>query len=267
MTSITLVLGSGGARGLSFVGALQALAEAGVRVGRVVGSSMGALIGAAYCSGTPLADIEEAVRGLRLRRLLRPTLRGPGFLSRRPIERLAAGLISAARFEDLVVPLEVVCTDLGRGEAAAFDSGALLPPVVGSCLTAGAFAPVLHEGRLLVDGGYTDPVPARVSRQGETVLILDPCARPDWDLPVGISDGRSWLASPRLPCLAALKAMDALILSLVDERLRSGGHLRVVPDLGSMRFTDFHLADFAISRGRMAVRQSLIHLDASLKPQ
>ena len=56
------------------------------------------------------------------------------------------------------------------------------PPVVGSCLTAGVFTPVHHEGRYLVDGGYTDPVPVTAATDNSIVVAVDPSAIADWAL-------------------------------------------------------------------------------------
>lgn len=254
---LALILGSGGARGLAFIGALRALEEAGLRVGHVVGSSMGALVGAAYCSGRRPDELAEFAQRFSVRRLLRPDPFGPGLFSPAPLADLASELVTARQFGQLRTPLTVTCTDLQRGVSVRFTEGALIPPVVGSCLAAGAFSPLLHNGLHLVDGGYTDPVPVAGAPPDSVVVAVDPSAVPDW--PVDVDPPRAWrhLAKGGRVARQIRKSADTLIYALGRERLRHHDHVLVVPNLGAMTFLDFQLHELAIERGYEAMRAAL----------
>jgi predicted acylesterase/phospholipase RssA len=262
---LSLVLGSGGARGLCFIGALRALDEAGLQPSHVVGSSMGALLGAGYCSGKSPAALAGSVGDFSLRRILCPDPLGPGVLEPSGLRIIATRLIDAKNFADLRIPLTVVCTDLQTGSAVCFCSGPLLPPVVGSCLTAGVFTPIRHEGRYLVDGGYTDPVPVAAAPSESIVVAVDPSAIPDWS--VDLEPLHSWKNIAKLGKVArqVRKSVDALIFALGRERLRLREHILVVPALGPMTFLDFNRGEWAIERGYEAMKASIPSVMAKIE--
>ena len=160
---LCVVLGAGGARGLAAIGVLKALDEAELAVSHIVGVSMGAVVGAAYCSGMTPDDIEGFVNRFRLGSVVRLSWAGSGVLSHHPLRRQLASMLGNGDFRELSVPLSVVCTDLTSGERVVFRDGPVLPPVLGSCLAIGMFAPVLHQHRWIVDGGYVDAVPIGVA--------------------------------------------------------------------------------------------------------
>jgi predicted acylesterase/phospholipase RssA len=214
---------------------------------------MGALIGAAHCSGQSPSTLMEFTRDFSLRRILQADPFGPGLFGTAAFTRLASSLIRVATFEELVTPLTVACTDLQEGAAITFTDGPLLPPVVGSCLTAGVFTPMLHRGRHLIDGGYTDPVPIMPAPTGSLVVAIDPSAVPDWT--VDVAPLHSWRNLQKVGKVSRQlrKATDALIYALGRERLRRREHLLVVPALGTMTFLDFDRAEWAIERGYEAM--------------
>jgi predicted acylesterase/phospholipase RssA len=201
-----------------------------------------------------LADL---ARRFSIRRLLRPDPFGPGLFSPAPLAALATELIGAQRFEQLRTPLTVTCTDLQRGVSVRYSEGPLIPPVVGSCLAAGVFSPVTYDGRHLVDGGYSDPVPVAAASPGSVVVAVDPSAIPDW--PVDVDPPRAWrhVAKGGRVARQIRKSADTLIYALGRERLRHRDHVLVVPNLGAMTFVDFGLGDWAIERGYEAMRQAL----------
>jgi len=121
---LSLVLGSGGARGLCFFGALRALEEAGLEVAHVVGSSMGALVGAGYCSGRSPMDLARSIHDFSWRRILRPDPLGPGLFEPSGLMITASGLIDANTLQ--------ICVSLSR-------SFALISKRVRPCVFATAY--------------------------------------------------------------------------------------------------------------------------------
>jgi NTE family protein len=153
-------------------------------------------------------------------------------------------------FEELSVPVEVACTDLISGRGLRISNGELLPAVLGSCIPAGLFAPVQHRGLLLVDGGYSDPVPLPARNSGETILVLDGCVVPT-----------RLFATPATKNLNAFhagrRAFDSLVHEIVLAKLNDYPAIVIRPELDSMTFIDFSRAHEAISAGRRAMELAL----------
>ena len=173
--SFAVALGAGGARGLAHVVVLEAFDEVGIKPAAIAGTSMGAIVGAAYAAGMPAAEIRQhLMRLLRDRSSVMTALiearvgRLTHVVSRlgNPLlmdgERFLKRLWPQAvpeRFEDLAIPLWVSATDYtGRAEAV-FHAGPLLPAIAGSIAIPGLIQPVRFGEQLLVDGGAVNPLP------------------------------------------------------------------------------------------------------------
>ncbi|SDR60692.1 NTE family protein [Rhizobiales bacterium GAS191] len=192
--SIALALGGGGARGLAHIAVLEALDEMGLRPVAIAGTSIGAIIGAAYAAGLPAARIRAHVlSALRNRTRVFASLiearvgrigdlftRGNPVLidGERLLDRFWPDEVPDA-FEDLAIPFTAVATDYyGRGEVA-FTSGALVSAVAASMALPGLIKPVEIAGRLLIDGGAVNPLPCDLVRGKADILIaVDVTAAP-----------------------------------------------------------------------------------------
>ncbi|CEJ15449.1 patatin-like phospholipase family protein [Phreatobacter sp. AB_2022a] len=184
-----LVLGGGGAKGLAHILVIEALDEMGIRPEVVAGSSIGAIIGACYCAGMTGREIRAygldmlQVRPDVLRRLMsarvgrfadliRSGLTNPVLIDPELFLRVFLPPAVPVLLEDLAIPLTVVATDYHARVDIGYADGPLIPAVAGSMAIPGAFRPVVHEGRVLVDGGILNPVPVdRVS--ADIVLAVD----------------------------------------------------------------------------------------------
>lgn len=168
-----LALGSGSARGWSHIGVLRALQEAGIQPDVVCGSSIGALVGAAYAAGE-LERFAEWVLGLGMRDVF-------GFMD----FNLAGGMLKGEKlinfwrrnFADFDIenaprPFAAVATDLHSGAEVWLRDGSIADAVRASIALPGLFTPVLHDGRMLVDGGLVNPVPSSLARaMGADIVI------------------------------------------------------------------------------------------------
>ena len=169
-----LALGSGSARGWAHIGVLQALAEEGVRPDIVCGSSIGALVGAAYAGGE-LDRFSDWVQGLGMRDVF-------GFMD----FNLSGGMLKGekliafwrrnfADFDIEAAPMSfgAVATDLHSGAEVWLRHGSIANAVRASIALPGLFTPVVQDdGRLLVDGGLVNPVPASLARaMGADIVI------------------------------------------------------------------------------------------------
>ena len=180
---IGLALGSGGARGAAHTGVLKVLDREGIHPTIVAGSSIGSLIGAAYVSGKPTADMEKEWLAVGVSKVLRgfmPTFPRAGLSSGHELRKLLVGLFGDVRIEDLPMPFAAVACDIDTGEPVALRSGSLVDAILASTAIPGIFHPVRWESRILVDGGMVDPVPVSVCRDlgADLVIAVDITARP-----------------------------------------------------------------------------------------
>ncbi|MFP4463226.1 MAG: patatin-like phospholipase RssA [Guyparkeria sp.] len=171
--TIGLALGSGAARGWAHIGVIRALEGAGLRPSMVAGCSIGALVGAGY-AGESLDKLEDWVRGIRswdVMRLLDIRL-GGGLIEGDSLMRSLARQVEPVDIENLRVPFAAVATDLEAGREVWLREGSLMEAVRASIAVPGLMSPVRNQGRWLVDGGLTDPVPVSLCRAlGADVVI------------------------------------------------------------------------------------------------
>lgn len=162
---IGLALGGGFARGLAHVGVMKVLEEEGIPVDYVAGTSVGAVIGAMYCSGVSVREMIELAALVRFRDFARWTVSRFGFCSNDRMAPFLAKLIKCKNFEDLKTPLIVTATDFVTGEPVLFTKGPLVDAIRASCAYPGMFLPVNVNGRLLIDGLLAYPVPSEPLKQ------------------------------------------------------------------------------------------------------
>jgi NTE family protein len=161
-----IALGSGGAKGFAHIGVLNALAQAGIEFDVVAGTSIGALVGAAYAADS-LKKLEEASTKIKLTDiplLLGPTWPKQGLFSGRKVLKLLNEIINVENIEDLSKPFAAVCVDLKNEEIVTFTSGNLHQAIRASIAIPAVFTPVVFEGKCLVDGGVLEPVPVQAAR-------------------------------------------------------------------------------------------------------
>lgn len=157
---IGLALGGGFARGLAHIGVLKVLERENVPMRCIAGTSVGALIGAAYCSGVSVEELEHIAAHVRFKHIARWTLSRYGFAGSQRMIGFLSSLLKVRTFEELRIPLTVATTDFATGEGVLFDAGPLIDPVRASCAYPGMFQPVKIGGKLLIDGMLSHAVPA-----------------------------------------------------------------------------------------------------------
>jgi len=173
---IGLALGGGGVRGLAHIPVLQVLDDMGITPACVAGTSMGAIIGVLYCGGMKAVEIREELLGagqrhfrlpgvlkgheiLKWLQFVMPDLDGRSLFRADKFLEYLFRRIQSFGFEELKIPMQVVAADFWAREAVVLSSGDLVTAVQASMAVPGVFAPVLRDGRLLVDGGMVNPVP------------------------------------------------------------------------------------------------------------
>lgn len=171
---ISLVLGSGGARGYAHIGAIEELLDQGYDIASIAGSSMGALIGGIYAAGK-LDEYRDWVLPLERRdvfRLLDLTLSGGGFVKGDRIISALRELVGDTDIDDLPIAYTAVAVDLDRQREHWFSSGPLFDAIRASIAVPTLVRPHLYQGRLFVDGGLLNPLPvAPTLRDGTDYTI------------------------------------------------------------------------------------------------
>lgn len=173
---IGLALGSGAARGWAHIGVLRGLEEAGLQPDVVCGTSMGAVVGAAYAAGK-LDAFERWGRQLDRREmfaLFDLTLRG-GLIKARRLFEFFESVLPDRTIESLELPFAAVGTDLASGAEVWLREGSLLQALRASIALPGLITPARWEGRWLVDGGLVNPVPVSLCRAlgADRVIAVD----------------------------------------------------------------------------------------------
>ena len=174
--NVGLALGSGAARGWAHIGVIRGLADAGIRPSIVCGSSIGAVVGAAYATGK-LDGFERWVRALDWRQVagyVDLALRGGLIHARKVFEALAAE-VPDQPIESLELPFAAVATDLASGHEVWFREGSLYDALRASVALPGFVTPANVDGRWLIDGGLVNPVPVSLCRAlgADSVIAVD----------------------------------------------------------------------------------------------
>jgi NTE family protein len=172
--TISLVLGSGGARGLAHIGVIRVLERHGWKIGAIAGSSMGALIGGFYAAGK-LDDYAEWVQELtefNVLRYLDIAWGGAGMIKGQMLMETLQQFVGSHRIEDLPIPLTIVASDVLARKEVWLNRGDLFDAIRASIAVPTVFTPYVIKGRPLLDGGVLNPVPIAPTLQDSTDAII-----------------------------------------------------------------------------------------------
>src|SRR5712671_3139646 len=244
--AIGIALGGGFARGIAHVGVLKVLEEEGIPVRMIAGTSVGALIGAAYCSGVTIAELEEVAYKVRFTTFARWTLSRYGFATNDRMVSFLTRTLKVQTFEELRIPLGVTATDFNTGEGTVFTSGSIIDPVRASCAYPGMFLPVEIHGRWLVDGMLSHPVPTRPLRVMGAERVLAVHLRGQW----------SKTTAPR-HLLDVVGQSFAIAQDMMSPVWKSAADLVIEPDVAGFDYDDFKRAGELIRVGELAMRAAL----------
>lgn len=283
---ITLALGGGAALGWAHIGVLRACSEDGIEIGGIAGTSIGALVGAAYLAGK-LDELEELARSTNLLRILSFIdfqLHGKGLLGGGTVVRELNKYLGGYSIEDLALPYAAVAADLIEGEEVVFTKGPLVDAIRASISIPGVFTPMQCAGRCLVDGGMVNPLPVSVARtiasypvvaiditgdyrgqaqslgikkRNETELLPAPAAQGDHGADIVTSIARRFFNrnsdAPNL--IATLTASFALhVRHMTRAQLTvTPPDVHIVPKIGHISMMEFDRADELIAAGHKAI--------------
>ena len=280
---IGLVLSGGGARGIAHVGVVKVLDEMRIPVDYIAGTSMGAMVGSLYASGTSATEIERVFqdadwsvllsdRPPRAQRSYRRKTDDFGFLVDFEVGVNREGLIipqglmqgqnltlelrkllipvaNITDFDRLPIPFRTIGTDLVTGQEVVLDSGDLPMAIRASMSAPGLLKPVRLDGRLLIDGGVANNLPVEVTRaMGADVLIV---------VDVGTLLADEANLDSALKIMAQMTTIMGRARTEAQKQLMTDEDVLITPDLGPIAFQSFDQAAQAMQRGEVAARQSM----------
>jgi NTE family protein len=246
MPAIGVALGGGFARGIAHIGVLKVLEKEGIPVRMIAGTSVGAIMGAAYCSGLTIPELEEIAHQVRFTTFARWTLSRYGFANNDRMATFLKRTLKAQTFEELRIPLGVTATDFNTGRGAVFTSGSIIDPVRASCAYPGMFLPVEIRGRWLVDGMLSYPVPTVPLREMGAERVLGVHLKGQW----------SKTTAPR-HYFDVIGQSFAIAQEMMSSVWRNAADLVIEPDVAGFDYDDFKRADELIRVGELAMRRAL----------
>lgn len=279
---IGLALGGGGARGLAHVGVLKVLEREGIPVDVITGASFGSIIAAIYACNPSvdhlLSEVERALTSEKfhkakvnfvrhefeeekraglitsLKNFLKQQLfysvafRMRQLVSEEEFTGIIDDLVPPVRFEDTKIPFACVATDISHGVPLVLDEGPLRPAIYGSASIPGVFPPIAHHGRYLVDGGWSNRVPADAARDlgADTVIAID----------ISEDFTREPVEELKHGLDLLMRANNVMGKMLCDIQLQTADVI-VRPKVGHLHWAAFDHAEFCIRQGEVAMEDAL----------
>jgi NTE family protein len=249
---IGLALAGGFARGIAHIGVLRAFRDAGIPIDCVSGTSVGALIGAGFCSGVSLEKMQEIGQSTTFADFGRWTPSWLGLATNQRMEKYLARMTPATTFAELKIPLAISATDINAGVTIYYLNGSLATPLRASCAYPGLFVPIQYEGRTLVDGFLTSPVPV------EGALIQGA------DIVIAVYLEAGGIENPRTAVDIISRSFN-IIQKHTDVTWRQQANVIIEPDVSSFAWDDFTKTPELVAAGEAAAMNALPEIVAFLR--
>jgi NTE family protein len=248
---VGLALAGGFARGIAHIGVLRILREAGIPIDMVAGTSVGALIGAAFCAGTPLEEMERIGTATSFTDFGRWTPSWLGLATNHRLETFLSRFTPVKTFEEMAIPLAIATTDINAGVSVYYTRGPVGLPLRASCAYPGLFVPIQYEGRTLVDGFLTSPVPV------EGALLLGA------DVVIAVYLEASNLEPPRTFTDVLSRSFN-IIQRHTDLTWRQQSDVIIEPDVKPFVWDDFTKTPDMVAAGAAATLAALPEIRAAI---
>jgi NTE family protein len=258
---VGLALSGGAARGLAHVGVLRILEKEGIPIHMIAGTSAGAVAGAAYAWSNDTAHITRAVLDSRWRRttsVLDLSFPRNGLMKGKKIRDFFVSFFGGnIKFKDLRIPFACVATDIDTGEEVVIDRGSVADALRASISVPGIFNAVKYEGRYLVDGGLTTPVPIQVVRKMGADFIIAVNVNPVVSERMSPAS-RQRAAARKAPNIFQVMLQSAYITSYsLAHGALADADVVIEPDVGDIGAGDFRKVRELITRGRYAAQTAI----------
>src|SRR5437667_10351120 len=249
---VGVALAGGFARGIAHIGVLRVLREAGIPIDCVAGTSVGALIAVGYCAGASLDVMTEVGASTSFTDFGRWTPSWLGLATNQRLEKYLARLTPATTFAELKTPLAISATDINAGVTVYYLNGSIVAPLRASCAYPGLFVPIQYEGRTLVDGFLTAPVPV------EGALILGA------DIVIAVYLEAGGGDTPRTAVDIISRSFN-IIQKHTDISWRQQADVIIEPNVQSFAWDDFTKTPELVAAGEAAAMNALPEIVAALR--
>src|SRR6267142_3776899 len=249
---VGLALAGGFARGIAHLGVLRVLREAGIPIDCVAGTSVGALIATGFCAGASLDEMAKIGADTSFADFGRWTPSWLGLATNQRMEKYLARFTPVKTFEELQTPLAIATTDIAAGVSVYYSHGPIAPPLRASCAYPGLFVPIQFEGRTLVDGFLTAPVPV------EGTLLLGA------DVVIAVYLEAGTVEQPRTFTDVLSRAFN-IVQRHSDLSWRTQADVIIEPDVKTFVWDDFSKTPEMIAAGEAAALAALPQIRAVLR--
>jgi len=261
---VGLALGSGAAKGFAHVGVLRVLEENAIPIDYVAGCSIGAIVGALYAAGMPLAQIERRLQGAD-RKVIRWTIPFTAIWSDAGLRRVLRDPGPAVQFQELPIPFAAIATDLLTGHEVVLRDGLVWRAVQASVSIPGIFPPTLIGDRYLVDGGLVNPIPGQTVRDMGANLVVAVDLMSPWAHPsatASLRRGSAGAPGGRAPNLVEiLWRSNEIMQGEITTRSAATADVTIRPKVGRSRWSDFsRRGQSFVAAGEEAARDALPEL-------
>jgi NTE family protein len=250
---VGLALGGGFARGIAHLGVLRVFEENDIPIDFIAGTSVGALVAAAYASGTSLDFMEAQGVTTTFHDFGRWTLSRYGMATNSRLEAYLHRFTAAEFFHQLKIPLSIVATDLVTGQSVHFTDGEIGPALRASCAYPALFMPVEYRGHFLADGFLTEAAPAEAVRELGAELVISVYLDP------GLMEER-----PRNTVEVISRSFSIIQTHLVQP-WRAATDILIEPDVNNVLWHDFAKTPQLVASGRVAAEAQLPKIKAALR--
>lgn len=253
MKKLALVLGGGAAKGYAHIGVLKILEKNGIIPDLVVGTSMGALIGAMYCAGNSLSELEEMA--LKFNSLgnfsIHSTLFKGNVLKETKAKKIITKMLRGLDFKECKIPFACVSTELNTGKQKVFKSGDLTEAVMASISIPGVYPCIKKDGNLYCDGGLVNNLPEDVAKE-----ILPQAIVVSIDV---IGDYSKQLEKLKMKTVETILNASTLMTSNLIKNRPQFADLRIVVPVSNVSQLDFSRETGAktIAKGELSAKHNL----------
>jgi NTE family protein len=249
---IGLALSGGFARGIAHIGVLRVLEEHEIPIDFIAGTSVGALVGATYASGTSLDEMERQGATTTFRDFGRWTLSRYGMASNARLEHYLHKFTPARYFNETKIPLSIVASDLCSGKSVHFTDGEIAPALRASCAYPGLFTPVEYRGLMLADGFLTEAAPAEAARALGADLVISVYLDP------GLLNEK-----PR-NTIEVISRSFSILQTHVIQPWRDQTDVVIEPDVQHVLWYEFEKTPLLVAAGAEAARAALPQIMAAI---
>jgi NTE family protein len=258
---IGLALSGGAARGLAHIGVLEVLHRKGIPIDIIAGTSAGAVIGAIYAWNQDIRLIKEHALDANWKRmapLIDPSFPKTGFIKGKKIKDFLSTYVGGnKKFSDLKIPFACVATDIDTGEEVVIDSGSVPEALRASISIPAIFTTVKREGRYLVDGGLTTPLPVNVVKRMGADFVIAVNVTPE------INDRAEKSYKEPNIFQIIMQSIYITTYSLVRTSMEDAD-IVIQPDMADIGAGDFHKARELIMRGEQAAQSAIPEIKEKL---